>query len=334
MSVALSDDVHAVVRELSTEAREMLHQLGVTIAAAFGGPSHPRFRRTIASMAASIDGELRELVRPPSDDSGICVLRGVAIEQQVLGQTPPIWAAVDETAGLPLDIQMMLLAAMIGRPFGWHGQQEGRFVNNVVPARGYENVQTGASSSVSLSPHTEDAFHPHRAHVFLLGCVRNPDRVATTISSVRHVDTTDADREILLRASVPIIPDLTYGAFTQQSARPVPTLWKRDDGLCLRYDPDYTPLTDAVPEFRSAYQRLGVELKRVGRAVVLEPGDVAIIDNDIAVHGRVPFKARFDGTDRWLKRINVAIPGRHRPSTERSESGYGQRIEYLFSELS
>jgi hypothetical protein len=52
------------------------------------------------------------------------------------------------------------------------------------------------------------------------------------------------------------------------------------------------------------------------------------------VHGRVPFKARFDGTDRWLKRINVAIPGRHRPSTERSESGYGQRIEYLFSELS
>jgi alpha-ketoglutarate-dependent taurine dioxygenase len=38
---------------------------------------------------------------------------------------------------------------------------------------------------------------------------------------------------------------------------------------------------------------------------VLEPGDFCFIDNFQAVHGRKPFKARFDGTDRWLRRINV-----------------------------
>jgi alpha-ketoglutarate-dependent taurine dioxygenase len=40
--------------------------------------------------------------------------------------------------------------------------------------------------------------------------------------------------------------------------------------------------------------------------VVLEPGDVCLIDNLKSVHGRKPFLARYDGSDRWLKRINIA----------------------------
>jgi L-asparagine oxygenase len=30
-----------------------------------------------------------------------------------------------------------------------------------------------------------------------------------------------------------------------------------------------------------------------------------VVDNDLAVHGRTPFKPRFDGTDRWLQRTFV-----------------------------
>jgi enduracididine beta-hydroxylase len=30
------------------------------------------------------------------------------------------------------------------------------------------------------------------------------------------------------------------------------------------------------------------------------------VDNFRAVHGRNPFKANFDGRDRWLKRLNIA----------------------------
>ena len=36
-----------------------------------------------------------------------------------------------------------------------------------------------------------------------------------------------------------------------------------------------------------------------------DAGDFAFIDNYQAVHGRKPFRARYDGRDRWLKRINV-----------------------------
>jgi L-asparagine oxygenase len=30
-----------------------------------------------------------------------------------------------------------------------------------------------------------------------------------------------------------------------------------------------------------------------------------VVDNQVAVHGRSPFRARFDGTDRWLQRTFV-----------------------------
>lgn len=318
------------IRHLSDNTRATLNELGTTLAAAFGGVSHPRCQQAVTTLSDNIDGELAEVVRPPSTDSGVRVLRGIAIDDAAVGKTPPIWAAIDDEMSLPLDLQLLLVADILGEPFAWHGQQDGRLVNNVVPARGYEEVQTGASSSTLLSPHTEDAFHPHRSHVFLLMCVRNPDRVATTVSSVRHVELSDEDCETLSHPTIPIYPDLTYGELDQwDKAEPIPTLWQRSDGLCLRYDPDYTPWTDASPQYRSAYERLTEELQRVRQAVVLEPGDIAIIDNDVVVHGRVPFKARFDGTDRWLKRINVAMPDRPRPPSERRENGYGQQVDYF-----
>ncbi|PKV98029.1 TauD/TfdA family dioxygenase [Nocardia fluminea] len=335
MSIATNSGTRSLeMRILSTNGRVFLHQLGTTLAAAYGGLSNPRCRQSIAALAANIDGELREKIRPPTGDSGVCVVRGLHIDEQAVGRTAPIWAAVDGAASLPLDLQMLLLASMIGEPFGWQGQQEGRLVNNVMPAKGYETVQTGASSEILLSPHTEDAFHPHRSHVFLLACVRNFEGVATTISSIRDTELSDSDIEILSRPTIPILPDLTYGDLEKWGDPvPIPTLWERSDGLCMRYDPDYTPWAEADPDYRAAYERLGRELERVSRRLVLEPGDVAIVDNDMVVHGRVPFTARFDGTDRWLKRVNISMPDRPRPVAELTENGYDQQVDYLSLEL-
>ena len=38
---------------------------------------------------------------------------------------------------------------------------------------------------------------------------------------------------------------------------------------------------------------------------MLDAGDLLVIDNRRAVHGRSKFRARFDGTDRWLQRTFV-----------------------------
>nr|WP_308699003.1 TauD/TfdA family dioxygenase [Streptomyces avermitilis] len=114
-------------------------------------------------------------------------------------------------------------------------------------------------------------------------------------------------------------PGLRRGA----AARARPVRERGRDHAALR--PRLHPLDQADDAYRSAYGRLGEELARVSVAVSLAPGEVLVVDNDLVVHGRVPFQARYDGTDRWLKRASVRVPGRRtRPLTEAHEHGYGQ----------
>jgi L-asparagine oxygenase len=178
-----------------------------------------------------------------------------------------------------------------------------------------------------LSPHTEDAFHPGRAHLIALACLRNPDGVGTSTACVRHLDIDPDDRAALTDARLPILPDSSYGADhgPAEAAPPVPTLWNRSDGLCARFDPAYTPLDRADDTYRAAYRRLDAALTAALRPVPMRAGDVLVIDNDTVVHGRAPFTPRYDGTDRWIKRVNVRLPGRERPAAESAEHGYGQR---------
>ncbi|MGI5223163.1 TauD/TfdA family dioxygenase [Nocardia sp. CA-290969] len=341
-------------RELPGTAARAVRELAAEIALTWtpvpGGPdaplSDPVFLDQIGTRAARLPAEVRTAVRPPATSAGACIVRGLPLSDTEIGPTPPDWqtAAVWSTdpdrpgCSLELDIALLLLAAAAGEPFGWAGQQDGRLVNNIVPAAGHEQEQSGASSSVLLSPHTEDAFHPLRANMLMLGCLRNHDLVGTTVSSVRRVRLTGPQLETLRTPTLPILPDVSYGsAFDRAAAVPVPTLWSEPgreddpDSRTLRFDPAYTPLHDAGPEFRAAYAQLERELERVCVVAALRPGELLLVDNDVAVHGRVPFTARYDGTDRWLKRVNIRLPERPRRAAESRENGYGQQIVAPFA---
>jgi hypothetical protein len=246
-----------------------------------------------------------------------------------LGPTPPSWSETPSHATPHWDATLLLLASTIGRAFGWEGQQEGRIVHDIVPSKGHEHEQTGASSKVELSAHTEDAFHPGRANVLLLACLRNHDDVPTSLASVRHARLSAIERALLERPTLPILPDDSYDATDGPAAASPPevaTLWDGEGGLRIRYDPAYTPLEQADDDYRAAYDWLSRELDRVAVEVPLAAGEVLVIDNDIAVHGRQPFQARYDGTDRWLKRVSVRLPDCERPAAEAAEHGYGQRL--------
>ena len=71
----------------------------------------------------------------------------------------------------------------------------------------------------------------------------------------------------------------------------------------VRLDPFFTkPLDD---EASGALNALAQSVDDNIQELVLQPGDCLFIDNYRIVHGRNAFKARYDGTDRWLKRINL-----------------------------
>jgi alpha-ketoglutarate-dependent taurine dioxygenase len=73
----------------------------------------------------------------------------------------------------------------------------------------------------------------------------------------------------------------------------------------VRFDP-YCMDQPEDEETRSAMDYLIRAIDENLRGVALLPGECLFIDNYRAVHGRSSSKARFDGTDRWLKRINIA----------------------------
>lgn len=344
-------------RELPGTAGRTIRDLAAEIALTWHAPSgdpagplsDPVLLNRIRTRAGDLPDSVRTALRPPDTAAGACIVRGLPLSDNEIGPTPPDWqtAAAWSTdrgragASFELDIAMLLLAAAAGIPFGWAGQQDGRLVNNIIPAVGHEFEQSGASSTVLLSPHTEDAFHPLRANLLLLGCLRNPDAVGTTVSSVHRVRLSRTESDILRTPTLPILPDVSYGsAFDRATAVPVATLWDRPGhdsdtpSLTLRFDPAYTPLDDAGPEFREAYAQLDRELDRVCVTAVLRPGELLLLDNDVAVHGRVPFTPRYDGTDRWLKRVNIRIPERPRHAAESRENGYGQQIVAPFAPVS
>ncbi|AYF78648.1 iron hydroxylase [Nocardia yunnanensis] len=329
-------------RDLPESAARAVRHLAAEIAVTVGaGPeiagtlSHPVLLRHIDAKYGRLPDAVHEALRPPATDAGVTIIRRLDLGDDELGQTPHNWTQAAAQAGdrahrcasFELDIAMLLLARCAGEPFGWEGQQGGRLVNNIVPTPGHEHEQSGASSTALLSPHTEDAFHPERANLLMLGCLRNPDRVGTTVSSVRHTELDAAQRETLSRARLPILPDVSYGTgFGDGPAPAVATLGSDACRLTLRFDPAYTPLDDADDEFRSAYRHLAAELERVCLTAALTPGELLLVDNDVVVHGRVPFTPRYDGTDRWLKRVNIRLPQRRRDASEAAEDGYGQRV--------
>ncbi|MGW6992787.1 TauD/TfdA family dioxygenase [Streptomyces sp. NPDC054946] len=316
----------APVRQLDADQVTELTTMAAELLDIHRSATSPALLADLAPTCRRLSRELHDALRPVDTADGLFVLRGLHIEDTELGPTPGHWSTVGQ-AGALWDVVLLLVSTLMGTPIAWDGQQDGRFVHNIVPSPGHETVQTGASSSVLLTPHTEDAFHPGRAHLLLLCCMRNHDDIATTAASIRRTKLSDEDLTQLTRPVAPILPDDAYEDAQQFGGKPapVPTLFAGEDGMTLRFDPAYTPLEEADESWRAAYGRLEDELARVSVAVSLEPGDVLVVDNDLVVHGRVPFTARYDGTDRWLKRASVRVPGRRtRPESEASEHGYGQ----------
>jgi Fe(II)/alpha-ketoglutarate-dependent arginine beta-hydroxylase len=255
------------------------------------------------------------------EEPGCCLIRGHTwIGDEQLGATPDHWAAAPGSPGsLQCEVLLLLYGSLLGDIFGWATQQNGHLVHDVLPIRGHESEQLGTGSEMLLTWHTEDAFHPCRPDYVILCCLRNPYHAITTIGNVDDLELAPEDIDVLFQQRFIIGPDNSHlpenntrgGAdFTaiESCARqpePVAVLFGSRDGLYLRADPYFMDVVEGDEEARRALDHLTTEVDARLRDVVLQPGDCCFIDNYKVVHGRKPFRARYDGTDRWLKRVCV-----------------------------
>jgi L-asparagine oxygenase len=219
------------------------------------------------------------------------------------------------------ELYLALCGMALGEPFTWATLQLGRVIQNILPIPGDERRQNGYGSETLLEFHTEDGFHPERCDYLLLLGLRNDDHVPTIVSSVRDVELGPRDRALLTDSRFHILPDDEH--VRQLEARnpdhpalgemlrmrndpePVGVLFGDETRPYLRIDRPFMRCVGADPAAESALDRLMAELERVQRDVVVGPGTLLVVDNYLAVHGRRPFQVRYDGTDRWLKKLTV-----------------------------
>lgn len=309
------------------------------------------FHSRAAVLAHEFPRSLREVLVSfrLKEPSGALLLSGIPVDDDRLGPTPAHWhqPAGEVSPALREEIIFALCAQLLGDPFGYATLHNGLLAHNIIPIKGHEKEQIASGSEEILEWHTEEAFHPNRSDYTALMCLRNPYGAPTTYADLADLTIDDRDRAILRQPLFLTRPSGSHSAVRNDFATLVPqdeqvlagksfqhveeihrnpitqsVLFGGDDAPYLCIDPDC--MTPASEDAAGALQRLCAEINRKIQDVVLAPGDILFMDNYRAVHGRKPFKARFDGTDRWLKRMNITR--NLRPSRDRRLSSDGRVI--------
>jgi Fe(II)/alpha-ketoglutarate-dependent arginine beta-hydroxylase len=290
------------------------------------------FHRIAAVLAHELPRHLREAfidfrIREPS---GALLLSRIPVDDDRLGPSPATWhqPAGHVSSALREEIILALCAQLLGDPFGYATLHNGLLAHNIVPIKGHEKEQISSGSEEILAWHTEEAFHPYRSDYTALMCLRNPYGAPTTYADLGDLQIDAADRLILQqplfetrpsgshsaqRNDFPVLVPEEKRAAARRSFQGIEKLCREpvvqsilfggesQPYLCV--DPDC--MTSVTEEAAGALRRLCAEINSKIQEVVLRPGEILFLDNYRAVHGRKPFHARFDGTDRWLKRMNI-----------------------------
>jgi len=296
----------------------------------FDSVDSPSFLKDVVIYASELPRRLRRFLNDFKvlEPSGACVIAGYPIDDHKIGRTPDHWnLRSDRSSTLEEEILFVLFSSLLGDPIGWITQQDGYIIHNVVPIKGHENLQLSSGSQYILW-HIEDAFHHYRGDYVSLMCLRNPDNTPTTFASIDMVQLDTRQIEILFEPRFIIRPDgshatenntdlqdqsqeidtmlnSTYQAFNlmQTSPQKVSVLFGSPKSPYICIDPYLMDSMDG--EAQLALDTLIQALDSKLSECVLHPGDFLFIDNYKTVHGRGPFNPRYDGTDRWLKRMNI-----------------------------
>jgi Fe(II)/alpha-ketoglutarate-dependent arginine beta-hydroxylase len=242
-----------------------------------------------------------------------------------LEATPRHWRDAETPGSAAAAFLIMIYSGLLGEAIGWLSQQDGRLVTDVVPTPGGEQSLTSSSSLKELGWHTEDAFSPFRADYVGLLCLRSPGVIPTTVSYIDVSGLSASVLEVLRQPRFCILPDSSHEPSAANPAGPaaatgVAVLEGPPDAPQLRLDRDFTRGTDA--DAAAALDELVQHIDRNLYDLTLNAGDLGLLDNRTVVHGRRPFPARYDGTDRWLKRVNIVADLRR---SRRARRGLGMR---------
>ena len=238
---------------------------------------------------------------PPS--AGAVVIRPLPVGD--LAPTPP--APGHRAPGwMASEVVLLSVARLLGQPIGYAPEHGGRIVQDIVPVAATADQQISTSSSCDLMFHTETAFHPHRPRYLLLSCLRGDEHAATTLMSIHgilaHLD--ERSIEIMRERRFRLAVDASFlDGRPNRLGEPLAILTGTVAEPTFVFDADLMSGVD--PEAQAVVEAISSVIADHHAGVVLEAGDLLVVDNQLAVHGRTRYQPRYDGTDRWLQRSFV-----------------------------
>ncbi|MFC9294744.1 clavaminate synthase [Streptomyces sp. NPDC057011] len=241
--------------------------------------------------------------RRHGNDAGVLLLRNMPTDLEA-PPTPPDGFLPDWNDLPVATFAQLAVASTVGDVIAYADEKAGRIVQDVAPVEGAERRQEN-SGTVYLELHTEDGFHPHKPEFITLMCVRpDHERRAHTVvgAAARALPLLSERSAALLRE--PLFRLRVSSSFgdgsTELLTGPLPVL----SGTAAAPDllADFHAMEPLDEDARAALEELKSAFLATLRGGVLEAGDLLVVDNRTAIHGRSEFAARFDGTDRWLRR--------------------------------
>ncbi|GAA3416436.1 TauD/TfdA family dioxygenase [Streptosporangium vulgare] len=306
---------------LDLDVRQEIKRLAELLAETVPGLlDEPHWLAAARDLSCALPAALRTALRNFSANSGqagVIQIHGLPVGP--LPPTPTSRESVERWATVPASV-IVLCAMVLGEVVGFEGEKRGALVHNVVPVPGEERTQSNAGS-VNLEMHTENAFHPHRPDFVALSCLRQDldGEAGLRVASLRRaIGLLSAEqRRILAEPRFRTDPPPSFNGSGTGVVHGAISGAPEDPDAQVDFHAT-RPLDEGAARAMAALREA---LEAVCDTVYFAPGDLAIVDNRVALHGRTPFSPRYDGHDRWLHRVFVHADSR-RSRARRNGGGH------------
>ncbi|HWK48009.1 MAG TPA: TauD/TfdA family dioxygenase [Stellaceae bacterium] len=269
-----------------------------------------------AELLARLPAATRSMVSRSStyEADPIILFKGLPID----GAIPPTpLDGVNDPRSLPRAVTTMLtMAGSLGLSLiAYRTMLNWAWIRSISPTAGHTEKRGSYGSRRSLPLHSEvsQASLPGETGTgvspspdyLVLYCLRNNERAPTTFCLIPEVLARLPEDAVaaLRRPEFSIAGGDSFAPSNVLEDVALLRTCPRTGGLQFRYNG--TGIKAQTPAAAAALEQLEDLLvdPALVRSVILEPGDMLLLENRRTVHGRDPFEPRFDGTDRWLLRL-------------------------------
>lgn len=241
--------------------------------------------------------------------TGFLLISGVPVDDDAIGQTP-----LNNTLHMGCRTALAKIQAVfneyLGEMIAYEAEGFGQLFQDMVPNQALSTSQTSLGSKVELEIHTEQAFSKLRPDFVSLSCLRGDPAANTCTLHVKQIlsQLTHEQQQLLRQPLWNIGIDMSFKMngheFMDGDVRgPMPIVYGPAEDPFLVFDQD---LMVGINTEAHELRKVLVDIYHKHRYEhCLSAGEIIIVDNNRAVHGRSPFTPKFDGTDRFIIRSFV-----------------------------